>query len=665
MDITLISKRFMKNIIFNLVVLSLYLFVSACSPSKSKVDPSNKAAEINEIINLYASYDTLNGAILVADKGEVIYKNGLGLANMEWDIPNTVETKFQIASLTKMFTAMLVLQLVAEHKLELHEPISSYLPTYPKENGDKITIHHLLSHASGLGREPSNNEKYNQPEAMVAQFANAPLSFPPGAGFEYSNSGYTLLGYLIETITEQSYEEALQARIFKPLKMKNSGYFTNRKLIKNMASGYHKGFAEFQNTEETDESTAYAAGAIYSTIDDLFTWDQALSTEILLPKKYRDLFFEKHSVDSEEGGYYGYGWELKTKPIGTTKETIETVGHSGNIAGFRALYTRIPATNSSIIVLNNTSRSFFQSLTTAITGILNDQPYDLPLIPLAKFMLKTIEKDGIETGIQFYKQHKNSTSYYVSEQELIVAGYKFLHIGNAADAAKIFKLSTEVFPDRDNPYDSYAEALMTLGKNKDAIINYKKSLALNPKNNNAITMLAKLGVSYSTDILTTAATWGKELFAIPLHFAPDIKLQGFEDARFPKGWKNTESPEFWTYAFAWKVDSDTTFTALQIEEFVKKYYDGLLGGVNKEKDLELPPTKVKLMVSENDEFSFKTSIYDTFTTKKPLVLNVHVEQLYCKENRKAIILFRISPKGFTHKIWEALNKITINNNICD
>ena len=655
----------MKNTLLAGLFLVLILLNPACTQPQVKNDTTSTIHKINELVGLYSEYGLLNGAVLVADQGAVIYKNGLGLANMEWDIPNKTDTKFQIASMTKGFTALLIMQLVAENKLELHTPISSYLPDYPKENGDQITIHHLLTHSAGIGRDRSNEEKHNQPEAMVHQFASVPLEFTPGERFEYSNSGYTLLGYLIETLTEKSYEDVLQERIFKPLKMKNSGYYRHRTLIKNMASGYNKGFGDYFNSDRSDETTAYAAGAIYSTVEDLFIWDQALNTETLLPKKYRDLIFKKHSIDSDEGAHYGYGWEIIDKPIGTTSETIETIGHSGSIDGFRSLYTRIPSRNASIIILNNTSHAFRSSFTTAITGILYNKPYDLPLIPLAKFMVKTIENEGIDKGIQFYKEHKDEPEYHVSEQELIVAGYKFLHAENAKDAAKIFKLSTEVFPDRDNPYDSYAEALMTLGKNAEAITNYNKSLALNPKNNNAIKMLKKLGITYSTDLLKTEATWGKELFAIPLHFAKDIKLKGFEDARFPKGWNDTESPNFWTYAFAWKVNIDTSLTLTQVEDYIRKYYDGLLSGVNKEKDLVLPETTVEIIKTNAGDFTGKATIYDTFTTKKPLVLNVNIEQTLCDKNGKSIILFRISPKNFDHKVWNTLKAITVLDRSCD
>lgn len=482
----------MKKSILLLFIISQCLINSSCSQEPSNVSVvKDKTFKIDSLVSLYANYEGFNGSVLVSHEGEVIYKKGFGLANMEWAILNQTNTKFQIASITKPFTAMLIMQLVREGKLELHKPISTYLPDYPKTNGNQITIHHLLTHSSGIAREGVTNKKKNRPKTMVDQFAEVPLEFKPGERFSYSNSGYTLLGYIIETITGNTYENILHEKIFNPLGMKNSGYFRHSKLIKNMASGYNKGFGEYFNAEGTDESTAYAAGAIYSTIDDMFIWEQALLTETLLDNNFKEQLFKKHIVDPNYG-HYGYGWEIINKPIGNTTETVETNGHSGSIDGFRALYTRIPSTNSSITFLNNTNRAFLTSMTTAITGILFDKPYDFPLKPLAMFMTEIIEKDGTDKGITFYHDHKDESDYYVSEQELIVAGYNYLHGGDAETAVKVFKLSTEVFPEKDNPYDSYAEALMTLGKNAQAITNYKKSLELNPNNRNAVEMLKKL-----------------------------------------------------------------------------------------------------------------------------------------------------------------------------
>ncbi len=474
----LLIKNLVRKIIAIATFSLLTLINVSCAQNKNeKVVEINKANKINELISLYTDYEGFNGSILVAHEGKIIYKKGFGLANMEWEIPNQINTKFRIASVTKPFTAMLIMQLVAENKLDLHEPITNYLPDYPKKNGKQITIDQLLTHTSGTVRDYKSDKKINRYpdrvriEEMVNEFSELPLEFKPGERFAYSNSGYMILGYIIEIITGKSYETILQEKILLPLGMKNTGIEKHRSIIKYRAKGYFKGFGEYFNSNYIDMSTATAVGNMYSTIEDLFLFDQALSNETLLPKEYMDAVFTQHIQDIDYGGYYGYGWELKKKPIGNTTDMIETIGHSGAIDGFCALFTRIPSSNSCIIILNNTRRAYLNAITTAVTGILYDKQYDFPKKPTAKFMSEVIEKEGIEEGILFYKEHKDFSDYYIDENELIVAGYTLLRAGNAKDAAEVFKLSIEVFPNRDNPYDSYAEALMTLGNNDEAIKN--------------------------------------------------------------------------------------------------------------------------------------------------------------------------------------------------
>ncbi|WP_250436048.1 serine hydrolase [Hanstruepera flava] len=483
----------MKRLTVLIITLNLLVMGSSCSQeTTSAPSTDDKAHKIDSLISLYADYEGFNGSVLVAHEGKVILKKGYGFANKEWDIPNAADTKFQIASVTKPFTSFLIMQLASEGSIDLHEPISTYLPLYPNTSGDSITVHHLLTHSSGLSRSFTSTQQGNNPKEMMVDIATMPLEFAAGEAFKYSNSGYNLLGYLIETQTGMSYEDALEDRIFEPLGMKNSGLFHNRTIIKQMASGYYKGFGDYFNIERNYKSLAYASGGIYSTVEDLYIFNQALNTNKILPKAYCDLMKKEHIADPGYGGYYGYGFEVLEKPIGNSEKMIETYGHSGAIDGFCALYTIIPSSNSTIIFLNNTRRAFLNTMTTAITGILYDETYDFPKMPLAKFMSQAIDNDGIEAGISFYKTHQDHPDYYISEQELIVAGYKYLQAGNAQYAADIFKLSIDVFPDKDNPYDSYAEALMALGRNEDAIKNYKKSLKLNPNNHNAEAMLKKL-----------------------------------------------------------------------------------------------------------------------------------------------------------------------------
>ena len=659
------SKYFKFSL--NLIAIIGFIFLCQLQTSCNQSQPQTKAEKIDNLISLYADYEGFNGAVLVSHKNEVIYKKGFGYANMEWEIPNQVDTKFRIASITKPFTAMLIMQLVSEKKLELHKPISTYLPNYPKINGSQITIHQLLTHTSGIPNNYNSESKLERfpdkqkPEKLVDEFSGLPLEFIPGERFSYCNAGYVLLGYLIESVTNKSFETVLKEKILEPLGMKNTSIDKHRPLIKQRASGYFKAFGDYYNSNYIDMSSVYAAGAIYSTVEDLFIWNQALSEETLLPKQYLDLMFTKHIEDSHYGGHYGYGWELIEKSIGNTNQKIETISHDGSIDGFCALFTSIPSSQSSIIFLNNTKRAFLNAMTTAITGILNDQPYDFPLKPTAKFMSDIIKNKGIESGIAFYKKYKDDPEYHSSEQELIVAGYKLLHAGNTKDAAQVFKLSTEVFPDRDNPYDSYAEALMALGKNNDAIINYKKSLELNPKNTNAIKMLEKLGVDGTkvNDIFKTDTTWGKEIFKMPLHFAKNIDLYGIEDARFPKGWNDTKSPNFWSYAFAWKVNLNAKLSKNQLEDYIVKYYDGLIKDVNKNKSLTLPPTKANLKKINDSKYVGNVTIFDAFVTNRPLNLNVITEQLIESTQEKLIVTFKISPSTLDKVIWKELDRIEI------
>lgn len=459
----------------------------------------NKADKIDELISKYAEYGSFNGSILVADKGNIIYQKGFGFANMEWDIPNQANTKHRLASISKQFTAMLILQLVAENKLALDVSISTYLPDYPKEKGDIITVHHLLTHTSGTPNYTSfpNYRKMmrnpHRPEDLVRLFADSTLVFTPGERHDYSNSGYVLLGVIIEEITGKSYEQVLHDKIFKPLNMNNSGLDNNGSVIKNRASGYFKNGKSFVNANYIDMSVPYAAGAIYSTVEDLFLWDQALYTEQLLQKKYRDMLFDTHVSFGRM--HYGYGWEIGNMQIGNTQETLKTITHGGGINGFNTLITRIPSEKSTILLLNNTSGAPLFEMTVAINGILHDQPYNFPKKSTATTLSDVIEKEGIKAALQFYQEIKDSPKYHINENEMNMLGYELMGSNSAEEAAAVFLLNLEAFPNSFNVYDSYGEAQMVLGKKAEAIENYKRSIKLNPLNENGLRMLEKLGVN--------------------------------------------------------------------------------------------------------------------------------------------------------------------------
>lgn len=458
-----------------------------------------KVDKLDKLVRAYAEYGKFNGSVLVAEKGKVIYKKGFGFADMEWNISNQPDTKHRLGSITKQFTSMLIMQLVEQGKLKLHVPISTYLPDYPKKNGDVITIHHLLTHSSGIpnmtsfpGFIKNISPNFYSPAQLVNMSADSTLEFKPGERFAYSNSGYLLLGYIIEKVTGKSYEQVLQENIFTPLKMNNTGYDHHETLLKNRARGYEKNGRHYVNANFIDMSVPYAAGALYSTVEDLYLWDQALYGSQLLRKENMDLLFAKHIPSG--GGHYGYGWGIGAIPLGNTSERIETIGHGGGINGFNTQLTRIPSDKSFIVLLNNTGGAPLGEMINGIAAILYDKSYDFPKRSVAYSLAERIEKDGVPAALKYYNEVKDSIGYYLNEHEMNRTGYQFLQSGKVKEAAEIFKLNTIAFPKSANVYDSYGEALMALGNKTEAVENYKKSVKLNPGNENGIKILKDNGI---------------------------------------------------------------------------------------------------------------------------------------------------------------------------
>ncbi len=478
----------------NYLILILFLvLISSIGFAQEKAD------KIEELLSTYEEYKKFNGSVLVSDQGKVIYKKGFGMANMEWNIHNQPNTKHRLGSITKQFTAMLILQLVAEGKLDLQAPITKYLPDYPKASGDIITSHHLLTHTSGIPNYTSfpkfmEDESRNPytPEEFVKKFDEKKLDFIPGKKFSYSNSGYFLLGVLVEKLSGKSYEQMLQDKILTPLNMKDTGYDNYGDILKNRATGYEKSGGDYVNSSYLDMSIPYAAGSMYSTVEDLYKWDQALYTTKILPKEYMTLCFKPY-IPAFGNSHYAYGWGVGYTKIGKSTDSIYAIGHGGGINGFNTNISRTTSNNSLIVLLNNTGRAPLNDMTNAIRSIMHGKEYDMPKKSVADVVLAVIEDKGIDAGILQYNSIKGSESYSLSEREMNAIGYQLMSSDKLEEANKVFQLITKEFPKSSNAYDSYGESLMKLGKNDLAIKNYRKSVILNPNNQNGIDSLKKLG----------------------------------------------------------------------------------------------------------------------------------------------------------------------------
>lgn len=360
-------------------LLAAILLVAAAIPAASVAQ--DKAAAIDALLEGYRLRGEFNGSALVAEQGRVILQKGYGWANMEWNIPNGPDTKHRLGSITKQFTAMLILQLAKEEKLELDSPVSNYLDYYRKDTGSKITIHHLLTHTSGLPnyttRKFMTSDGVRHPfpvQEFVEKHCSGDLEFEPGEKWNYSNSGYFVLGAVIEKITGKAYSEVLREKIYNPAGMDDSGYDRGETVLERRAAGYAKTGNGYNNAPYLDMSVPHAAGALYSTVQDLYRWDQALYGEKLLPKEWKEKLFTPYAETKLPNGRfigrYAYGWFVRDMKLGEEGPSVKTIGHGGGIFGFNTTIIRFPSEKHLIVILNNTGRVPLDDMGREIAKIL-------------------------------------------------------------------------------------------------------------------------------------------------------------------------------------------------------------------------------------------------------------------------------------------------------
>jgi CubicO group peptidase (beta-lactamase class C family) len=306
----------------------------------------NLDSRMDQIVQSYVGNQQFMGSVLVARGSDLLFSKGYGSANLEWDIPNTPATRFRLGSVTKQFTAASILLLEEHGKLSVNDPVKKYLPDAPAA-WDKITIFHLLTHTSGIPNftafpDYSKTEPFPvTPEQLVSRFRDKPLDFEPGEKWSYSNSGYALLGYLIEKVSGSTYQRFLTDNIFTPLAMKDSGYDSNTAVIAHRAAGYTAGPNGIENTSFIHMSVPFAAGGLYSTTEDLWKWEQGLfGGKVLQPASLAKMTTPFKSD-------YALGLQV------ATKNGRKLIDHGGGIEGFNTELAYYPDDKLTVVVLAN------------------------------------------------------------------------------------------------------------------------------------------------------------------------------------------------------------------------------------------------------------------------------------------------------------------------
>ena len=499
----------MNRITRLLLAVCLIGGLSMAQEEKAELPPGYRVAggdmveALRELCQATADTGLFTGAVLVADKGKVIYKQAFGQANREWNIPNTTDTKFRLASVSKQFCTMPMMQLVQEGKVGLEDKITDHLTYYRRDTGDRITIHHLMAHQSGIkdytasfdyrgriSRLPFDRDEF------IREYCSGDLLHEPGTIYSYCNAGYSILGRIIEKVTRRSFEQNLQERIFKPLGMKNSGYDRNRYILKNRASGYTRGPFEFTNADYLDmDSSPGAAGSIYSTVEDMYLWDRALYTDRLLNRKYRELMFtpnrdvpEVKAAGGRPHSQYGYGWQIFTRTHPVTKRKTRVISHGGAISGFRAMEKRLVEDDAFVIVLCNLGDSFGGSdvwktvtvLSTELVHVVTGQPYRLPgpaRLSQEQRMYRMIERDGIDATIEWFRTRGKKSPW--GGTTLLLAERLILD-GRVDDGLRLMELEIALNPGKVWLLRKTAEAYLNNGLPEKALKTAEQALARKP-----------------------------------------------------------------------------------------------------------------------------------------------------------------------------------------
>ncbi len=357
----------------------------------------NYPALLNDYAEAEFKVKDFNGTVLVMQKGKEIYKKAFGMADREWNVPNTVDTKFRIGSVTKQFTAACILQLAEHGKLSTDDKLTKYIPEYPK--GDSITIHMLLNHTSGITNYTNLPEFWPKAvlplsiDSMIALFKNKPFDFSPGSKWNYSNSGYFLLGVIVEKASGKKFNEYLNENITTKLGLKNTSLDRLDSVLAFRAQGYDKNQqGVWSHAMYISMEAPYSAGAMVSTVDDLYKWTKALHNNQVLSAASTKKMITPYMNN------YGYGIGIDSL------KSHQRISHNGGIPGFVTNLSYYPADDVCVVVVSNNG-SNSDGVSSALASILFDLPVQKPYIPkevkidttlLDKYVGKYIATNPIE-----------------------------------------------------------------------------------------------------------------------------------------------------------------------------------------------------------------------------------------------------------------------------
>ena len=443
------------------------------------------AERIDSVMAEFVDLDLFSGTVLVARRGDIVYARAFGEANKDHHVANILETRFNIGSIGKTFTAVGIMQLVERGTVELDAPVVRYLQDFPY--GDAITIHHLLSHTSGM----FNYMAHPDYQAHIPRLRRIgdflPLIYDqqlvfdtPGEAFSYSNSGIVVLGAVIEKVSGQPYEDYIRGNILMPTGMNDTGINFWDEVVPNRAMGYSKSLSGSFSQAVLQVPPASADGGIETTVLDMLKYDRALHGDGLLSEASKEKMFTPNLND------YGYCWRI------SDNEARRSIGHGGGAPGVSASFMRYPEDDVTIIVLSNYSGAASEPAR-PLEAIVFGEEFAAPRPPIGEVLYRGVTRGEVEaTAVGLGALLERQGYELRTSRTLNNVGYELLGTGEVEMAIAVFELNVDRFPEEANPYDSLAEACLAAGDRERAIALYRKALSVDPEFENARRMLEQL-----------------------------------------------------------------------------------------------------------------------------------------------------------------------------
>ncbi|MBS1516653.1 MAG: serine hydrolase [Bacteroidetes bacterium] len=469
----------MKRIFLVIISTAAFMFFSGSEAYSFTDVPEG----LGKIMDECVKKDVFSGTILASNEGKTVFERSVGLSDRNSGIKNTNETRYNIASLGKLFTTVMILQLASENKLNLDDRINNYITGTDK----RVTIRQLLKHTSGYGDYLNDPEFFQNPSAyaetseLTDLILKTPLLFEPGERFSYSNSGFVLLGSVIEKVTGQKYSENLNKRILTQLGMNNSEFEFKSGSVPGRAIGYIKDLRGKFSDNSGFAHVPTPAGGMYSTAEDLNKFGNSLLNDNrLLTDEFKIIMFNDFNDKSPNTLK-----ELFSDPEGGN-------AYAGGAPGINSLLLLYPAKKYVVTVLSNYDQAA-ENIYRNISDLILKGNLILPNPPAGEFLYAMINEKGLEYVKNNFDKILSDNGFKIRDDMMLnMLGYEFLKSGMTDESIFIFRKNAELFPDIANCYDSLGEAYLKKGDRENALLNYTKAVEMNPGNENARQILKSL-----------------------------------------------------------------------------------------------------------------------------------------------------------------------------